>query len=337
MRVLVIRGGVMKAQVLALLLAGLVGVAGVLYALLPGDASGPGEPATAMAQGEGTPQVWPLGTDRAASATEEPGPDGVKPEPPPAAAPAELAYAVRRGLAQDSTASEAMEAAGELTFCAFQVRMQESMARGGFQGDNVLQDYRHHLSPEEDRYYESKGEFTKEAAERAARVAQAARRRCQGVDAAVLARRGELFRRGYEANPQLGASSYLHYLTLDEAADRADPQLLESLRAEVRRQAESGSVTGLVGWAFAGDASALQLGFSVAEARGYREAYFRLFDDGQAHGSAGSLREQAAQMPPLALPLAVLTAAQQREADAIAQRIVDSVRPPGQAASATPF
>jgi len=79
--------------------------------------------------------------------------------------------------------------------------------------------------------------------------------------------------------------------------------------------------------------AAQKMGFSLVEARAYREAYYRIVDEGLP-GNSADARKLAAGMEKFGPPAASLSAAQQREADALAQRILETHRqrrhqPPG--------
>lgn len=147
-------------------------------------------------------------------------------------------------------------------------------------------------------------------------------RRCQVLDASLLARAGEAYQRAYDGHAPGAASAYLFWLTFQQQG-QADPQLLDKLRADVRQVVRSGDLVSLAGWSYASDDMALRQGFSLVEARAYREAWFQVVDIGVPGNSAAG-RELAANMGLLAGP--PLPAAQQLEVEALVRQIVEASR-----------
>lgn len=288
-------------------------------------------PSFAMAVAAGSPASTPMqppaAASAAASAAQAAGFSAPRPWRPPEETPAEVLHKVQKGLSNGSP-QEVLHAAYALSTCARLASASEKLAAAGLAGLNA-QDLRYHMPPELEKNLESMGAFKKEAAEGAERE----QRRCQVFDAATLARRGELYKRAYEGDPQGAANAYLSHLTMESPQDKADPQLLASLRADARQAAQSGDLASLAGWAFGGDMAAQKMGFSLVEARAYREAYYRIVDEGLP-GNSADARKLAAGMEKFGPPAASLSAAQQREADALAQRILETHRqrrhqPPG--------
>lgn len=225
----------------------------------------------------------------AASAAPVAGLPPPRPPLPPEETPAQLLHKVQQGLDGNSSPHEALQAAKALSLCAALAGVSEKLAEAGLQGPG---------------------------------------RGCQLFDAATLARRGALYRRAYEGDPLRAADAYLRYLTVESPQDQPDPQLLAALRADVRKVAESGDIAGLTAWAYGDDTWAQKMGFGLVEARGYREAYYRILDESIPGGSAGTraLTGKLAQMAQLGPAPAVLTAEQQREVDALAQRVLEAWR-----------
>lgn len=304
------------------------GAAGGLYWRYDAGGTPPAAASPTLAVAPGSPDSIPTqppaaaaahAASSAASAAQAVGWPAPRPSLPPEDTPAEALQKVQQALSNGSP-QETLHAAYTLSACASLASVSEKLAAAGLAGLNA-QDLRHYVPPELEKKLESMGAYKKETAE----VAERQQRRCQVFDAATLARRGELFKQAYEGDPQGAAKAYLSHLTLDNPQGKADPQLLASLRADARRAAESGDLANLAGWAFGGDTTAQQMGFSLVETRAYREAYHLILDEGLP-GNSADARKLAAQMEKFGSPPATLSAEQQREVDALAQRILEAYR-----------
>jgi hypothetical protein len=145
-------------------------------------------------------------------------------------------------------------------------------------------------------------------------------RRCQVFDAAMLSRSGELMRRAYEGGAQGAAISYLLWLQTD-GKDQATPALIATLQAQVRASVEAGDFAAVAAAAY-GPASTLAV--TPVQVQAYREAWLRIGDELGMSGAAQTKNVFAAfdemgHVQPL-------TPAQQRDADALAQQIVEAWR-----------
>lgn len=157
-------------------------------------------------------------------------------------------------------------------------------------------------------------------------IAQAQRdqRRCQVFDAATLARSGELLQKAYEGKAPGAALAYLQSLQSPEAKDKADPALIARLQADVRQAAQAGDPNTLMSLAMASGDMARDLGITPAQRSGYRNAYVQIQDElvpGLGKGMVKVIDAVA-----LMNPTAPLTAAQQREADALTTQVVEAWR-----------
>jgi hypothetical protein len=214
---------------------------------------------------------------------------------------------VQLGLGGGS-AQEALEAANVLQNC-----VQATSAAAGLQ---ATRDDPSILPPSVKKFLRSLGGLTNEKLLDGARNDE---RRCQVFDEATLARRGELFQKAYEGGAPGAAMAYLTWLGNDGKAD-ADPAVVERLQADVRRLAESGDFGTLASFAFMPDAQAY--GASRVDREAYKAAWLRIVDDSGAGGSTSSRElieklERFSKLPPL-------TAEQQSEAAALAQKIYDN-------------
>lgn len=153
-------------------------------------------------------------------------------------------------------------------------------------------------------------------------------RRCQVFDAATLARRGELLKGAYEGGANGSALPYLNWLNSDEGKRQANPELLGKLKREGRQSAEDGDISALGQYSLPFSTSTF--GITEVQRQAYREAGLRI--DRETLGAevekasriwSDDFEKKMAQwggMPP------PLSPEQQREADALATKVVDAWR-----------
>jgi len=157
--------------------------------------------------------------------------------------------------------------------------------------------------------------------------AQDAQRRCQVFGPATLARRGELLKRAYEGGASDSALLYLQWLN-SHGREKVDPEFLGKLQREARRMPEGGDFMALTDYAHAFDPAAL--GVTPAQRQGYKEAWLRI--QGEMAGPE-SEKVNRASMESLEKTVnrweggsRALTVEQQREADALTERVVEAWR-----------
>jgi hypothetical protein len=154
--------------------------------------------------------------------------------------------------------------------------------------------------------------------------AQRDQRRCQVFDAATLARSGELLQKAYDGKAPGAAMAYLQSLQAPDAKGKADPALIAKLQADVRQAAQAGDPDTLMSLAMASGDMALGMGITPTQRSGYRNAYVQIQDERMPGmgKTMGEIVDAVSQMN----PSGPLTAAQQREADALTKQVVDTWR-----------
>jgi hypothetical protein len=147
-------------------------------------------------------------------------------------------------------------------------------------------------------------------------------RRCQYVDAAMLARTGELFWKAYEGGAPGALMAYLSWLG-GAGRQEANPELLTKLQREARQSAEDGDVTMLLAYAYTWNPA--PLGASPMQRQAYKEAWLRI--TGELSGDAAAQASRAS-MDSFEQTFGVrpLSPEQQREADALTKQVVDNWR-----------
>lgn len=283
-------------------------------------ADSPAASAPAGAQPWGSPSPFALpasGTQASATAAARPaaaakpgasaaaGAAASRPPLPPVETPAESLRKVQLALG-GGTPEEALAAGQTLQFCAHAPAVADSMHQG--------RDLAPLAPPEIKKALDKLGAVTNEQIDRA----EQERRRCQVFDTATLSRAGELLRRAYEGGARGAATPYLSWLQGD-GQGQATPVLIATLQAQVRASIEAGEMMALVPAAFG---SASDLGATPVQGQAYREAWLRITDELNP-GSAAATKTLFDSIDQLR-HAAPLTAEQQREADALAQRIVDA-------------
>jgi hypothetical protein len=155
---------------------------------------------------------------------------------------------------------------------------------------------------------------------------QNAQRRCQIFDAATLARRGELLKRAYEGGAKDAALDYLLWLNA-ESKQTVNPELLGKLQREARQTAEDGDFKALVVYSHAFDP---KLGATPVQRQAYKEAWLRVQTEmsgpAMAQASRDSIENLEKMMSQSGAAPPALSAEQQREADALTERVVGAWR-----------
>ncbi|WP_457354969.1 hypothetical protein [Roseateles sp. P5_D6] len=164
------------------------------------------------------------------------------------------------------------------------------------------------------------------SSEQAIKHMEDVRRRCQVFDAAALARRGELLKGAYEGDAEGSALPYLVWINASQQA--INPELRGKLQRDARQTAEDGDRIALA--QFSLPFSTAALGITEVQRQAYREAGLRI--TGEASGAEEEKSSRASsddtekmmakwgRMPP------PLTPEQQREAGALAAKVVDAWR-----------
>lgn len=229
---------------------------------------------------------------------------------PPVESGAESLRTVQLALS-GGTAQEALTAAVTLESCAHADKVASDLLQG--------RDAVNWLPPELKKVFDKFPRVSDDMIDRAQRD----QRRCQVFDAATLAGRGELYRKAYEGGAQGAALSYLRWLQMDGGQGKPDPELIVRLQAGARADAEAADLPTLASFAFGGLLAAQQTGAGQVQMQAYREAYFRIVEEG-APGQAGSVRGFVSNLASLGPAEPAMTAQQQREAEALTRQILDA-------------
>lgn len=218
---------------------------------------------------------------------------------------------VQRTLQGHGTPKEMLEAATMLSACEGIDAVMEGTYKARDQNDPSLRraDSSAGLSSEESIKY-----------------MQDVQRRCQVFDAATLARRGEMLQGAYEGGAEGSALPYLAWLNAKRQT--IGPELRDKLQREALKTAEDGDRSALAQYSL--PYSTTQFGITEVQRQAFREAGLRI--SGEASGaevekSSRALSDNTEKMmsrwgaspPPL-------TPDQQREADALAAKVVSAWR-----------
>jgi len=227
---------------------------------------------------------------------------------PPVESAAESLRKVQLALS-GGTAQEQFMAALTLESCAH----ADKIASDALQGRDTVK----WLPPELKKVLDKLPQISDDMIDRAQRE----QRRCQVFDAATLAGRGELYRKAHEDGAQGAALSYLRWLQTDSGQGKPDPELIARLQAATRADAEAAEPPTLAFFAFGGSPAAEQAGASQVQMHAYREAFFRITEEG-ARGQAPSARDIVSNLASLGSAEPAMTAQQQREAEALTRQIL---------------
>jgi hypothetical protein len=299
----------------AVLLAG--GAAAWLYGDKPaGDA-----PVAVLAAAPALPAAPAVVASAAAVAVQSAASMPALPDRPKIAAlpevesPTESLRKVQLGL-NGGTAEDALTAARTLQHCAMMAKAPEALFAVRDQPDLVSAQVKKALK-------DMGGEDG--VSNESIAQAQREQRRCQVFDAATLARSGELLQKAYEGKAPGAAMAYLQSLQLPDAKAKADPTLIARLQADVRKAADAGDPDTLMSFAMRGGETARELGITLTQHSGYRDAYLQIEEE-RLPGMGKSMKRTVDALSQLFPSPPPLTAAQQREADALAQQVVDTWR-----------
>jgi len=162
--------------------------------------------------------------------------------------------------------------------------------------------------------------------ERWIKDAQDTQKRCQPFDTATLARRGELLKRAYEGGAPGVAFDYLLWLNANPNQAVA-PDMLGKLQREVRHDAEEGDFETLLLY---NHAFVSTLGATAVQRRAYKEALFRIQTEMSgpeaAKASRDSMEDVEKMLGQQGLGPPALSTDEQREANALAERVVAAWR-----------
>jgi hypothetical protein len=224
--------------------------------------------------------------------------------------PAEALRKVQLALA-GGTPDEMLQAAGALQRCSFSVGAPEAMY--------AMRDRPDQMPEAMKKITQSLGGMNKMIEN-----SQAEARRCQVFDAATLGRRMELFQRAYEGGAEGAAVSYLMALQSPLEKQKADPALVAKLQADIRSAAAVGDPLALQHLSQATGEGARELGVTPGQAAGYKAAWTTIMEERFPGIVAGIEKATAPFTKPASAP--ALSAAEQAEANALAQKIVDAWR-----------
>ncbi|RZJ85022.1 MAG: hypothetical protein EOO64_02105 [Massilia sp.] len=149
--------------------------------------------------------------------------------------------------------------------------------------------------------------------------AQREQRRCQVFDAATMARRGELYQRAYEGGAGGSAIAYLQWLRDPmEPQKNADPALIASVLTAAHQAAQAGDPNALMAFAMSGSDGVIAT--TPTQRLAYRNAWVAIQEERFPGTSQGLVKviDAVARMT----PQPALTAAQQRDAEALTQQVV---------------
>ncbi|KQW49778.1 hypothetical protein ASD88_25005 [Pelomonas sp. Root662] len=233
---------------------------------------------------------------------------------PDVESPTESLRKVQLGL-NGGTAEDALTAARTLQHCAMMAKAPEALFSVRDQPELMPANVR--------KAIKDMGGEERVSNETLAR-AQSEQRRCQVFDAATMARSGELFQKAHDGKAAGAAMAYLQSLQAPDAKGKADPALIASLQANVRKAADAGDPDTLMPLAMASGDLARDLGITPIQRNAYRNAYVQIQDE-RMPGMGKAMAKIIDAVAQMGSP-APLTAVQQREADALTTQIVDASR-----------
>lgn len=279
----------------------------------PSARATPGLPRLAAQTGAVAASVPAAPTAVPAAPTAVPRPVAQPRMPLPASSLDDALRKVRLALEGQATPKEMLEAATMLSACTGADMVVQSMYSLRDQQD-----------PESQRSERRSGISMEQKIE----LVQDMQRRCQVFDAATLARRGELFKGAHAGGAPGSALPYLHWLTSSDGKQGANPELLARLKHEARQDVEDGDYFALLQYSF--PFSTATYGLTEVQRQAYREAKLRITgemggaeEEKASRASADELEKKMAQWM---TPPPPLSPEQQREADALAKKVVDAWR-----------
>jgi hypothetical protein len=213
------------------------------------------------------------------------------------------------------TPQESLEAAQLLQACTHSQRSVEAL--------HAMRDRPNDMPADTKKMIDGFGGITNDTIE----VAQRQARQCQAFDAATMARRNELFHRAWEGGAEGGASAYLTALQSPTEKEKADTALIAKLQADVRKAAAGGDPDSLLQMALAMGDNAQALAVTPVQRAGYKAAWKSIQDEKFPGSNMGAIMEKAmAPVFEMAKPAKPLTSAEQAEADALAQQVIEAWR-----------
>jgi len=254
----------------------------------------------------------PSGTAAAASPASHAVAAASGPPLPPVESAAESLRKVQLALS-GGTPQDDLVAATTLEVCAHADKTANDLIQG--------RDAVNWLPPEVKKVLDQLPRISDDAIARA----QGEQRRCQVFDAATLGRRGELYRRAYERGAPGAALPYLTWLKTQGDKDPPAPELVARLQAGARADALAADLPALAAFAFGGQAAAKETGADAVQMNAFREAYFRIVEEGTP-GQSDPGRDLIAKWSTLGPPEPAITAQQRREAEALTRQIVEAWR-----------
>jgi hypothetical protein len=224
--------------------------------------------------------------------------------------PAEALRKVQVAL-NGGTPAEVLEAAHTLQQC--------SWSAGGPEAMDAMRDRYNEMPEAMKKVTDSLGGINKMIDQ-----AQSEARRCQVFDPATLGRRMELFQRAYEGGAEGAAVAYLMALQSPFEKQKPDAALVAQLQADIRNAATAGETVALQYLGGQTPDRARELGITPVQAAGYQAAWKLITDERFPGTSAIIEKATAAFRQPSSAP--ALSAAEQAEANAVAQQILDTWR-----------
>ncbi|WP_143742424.1 hypothetical protein [Roseateles chitinivorans] len=305
----------LRRRALAVVVGAAALVAGSWLLSQPGDGPGLADDVAAASSASGPAAPMPAAKVEAAStapvlASSAPGSTSPLPRAPGWPTDASLRQ-VQRALDGQGTPKDLLEAATMLSAC---------------QGADAFVDQQYRERDQPSPTGRQLERITGRSSQDWIRQSQDFQRQCQVFDAATLARGPELLKRAYDTGAKDAALPYLQWL--NTSRQPIDPELRDRLQRDARQTAEDGDFMALLSYSFAFDVSAM--GITEVQRQAYKEARLRIvglmsgaeMEKASRDGMADTERMmgQWGALPP------PLTAEQQREADALAARVIEAWR-----------
>lgn len=221
---------------------------------------------------------------------------------------------VQMALSGSSSPGDTLQAAHDLEQCVIFSEGAENLI--------AIRDKARELPPTAQKVFDATGG----ASDENIAFAKDAQRRCQVFDAATLARRSELYKRALEGGAPGAAVAYLRSLQNSiRSSGEADLKLIQKLQASVRKDADSGDPDSMLAYITSNEVSGRGMGSTPTEKQAYKSAWLVIQDERMPGSGAVTIKmlESMAQMSPPTVPL---TAAEQQEAAALAQKLVSAWR-----------
>jgi hypothetical protein len=303
-----------RRMALAVVIGALLLAAGGWLSSRPSDAAGPAKATAASSPTNEPGSPLPAAKTEAASAVmavASSAPGSTSAPPPAPGWPEDALRRVQLALDGHGTPKDMMEAAMMLSAC---------------QGADAMVDHQYRERDQPSATGRQLERITGLSSQEWIRRSQDFQRHCQVFDAATLARRGELLKRAHDGGTKDAALPYLQWLEANRQP--IDPALRGQLQREARQTAEDGDFMALVTFSFAFNPGAM--GITEVQRQAYKEAQFRI--QGLMSGaemekaSRDAMADTEKMMAQWGAVPPPLTAEQQREADALAARVIEAWR-----------